>query len=79
MPRKILFIIPPYFNIEEFLDPKNSSTLPVFTIPYGVLSLESYIKANTTKGVVIELLDLNVEAYKIVKNTPTMPATLTKT
>jgi len=70
MPRKILFIIPPYFDIEDFLDPKNSSTLPVFTIPYGVLSLESYIKANTTKGVTIELLDLNIEAYKIVKNNP---------
>lgn len=68
MPRKILFIIPPYFDIEDLLDPKNSSTLPVFTIPYGVLSLESYIKANTTKGVIIELLDLNIEAYKIVKN-----------
>lgn len=70
MPRKILFIIPPYFDVEEFLDPKNSSTLPVFTIPYGVLSLESYIKANTIKDITIELLDLNIEAYKIVKNNP---------
>lgn len=70
MPMKILFIIPPYFNIEEFLDPKNSSGLPVFTIPYGILSLESYIKAKATKNVAIELLDLNVEAYKIAKSNP---------
>ncbi|MBW2642321.1 MAG: B12-binding domain-containing radical SAM protein [Deltaproteobacteria bacterium] len=70
MPRKLLFIIPPYFDIEEFLDPKNSSTLPVFTIPYGVLSLESYIKAKTTKGVAIEILDLNIEAYKIARSNP---------
>lgn len=67
---KILFILPPYFNIEDFLDPKNSSTLPVFTIPYGILSIESYIKANAAKDVVIELLDLNIEAHKIAKNNP---------
>ncbi|MGD9731205.1 MAG: radical SAM protein [Desulfamplus sp.] len=65
---KILFIIPPYFDIEDLLEPKNSSTLPVFTIPYGVLSLEAYIKANTKKDVIIELIDLNIEAYKLIKD-----------
>ncbi|MBA3047747.1 B12-binding domain-containing radical SAM protein [Patescibacteria group bacterium] len=68
MPVKILFIIPPYFNIEDFLNPKNNQTLPVFTIPYGILSMEAYIKANATKEVAVELLDLNTEAYKIAKN-----------
>ncbi len=70
MPVKILFIIPPYFNIEDFLDPKNSQTLPAFTVPYGLLSLEAYIKAKATKEIIIRLLDLNIEAYKIAKNQP---------
>jgi anaerobic magnesium-protoporphyrin IX monomethyl ester cyclase len=67
MPRNILFIIPPYLDYEEELDHGISSSLPVFTIPYGILSLEAYVKANTTKDVTIDLLDLNVESYKIAK------------
>lgn len=65
MALKFLFIIPPYFNIQDFLDPKNNQTLPAFTIPYGILSLESYVKTNCKKNVKFELLDLNIEAYKI--------------
>lgn len=72
MPIKLLFIIPPYFDIDDLLDPKNSSSLPAFTIPYGVLSLESYVKANATKEVKIELLDLNFEAYRIITSSKIM-------
>jgi len=70
MSKKILFIVPPYFDPQELLSPARSSALPVFTIPYGILSLDSYLKANSTKEVSTELLDLNVEAYNVVRKNP---------
>ena len=67
MSKNILFIIPPYFNIQDYISNDKESSLPVFTIPYGVLSLESYIRLNAHCPVNIELLDLNIEIYKIAK------------
>jgi len=54
---KILYIIPPYFYHKE-----NSitDTLPTFTIPYGILSIDSYIKHNI-KNTESQLFDFNVE------------------
>ena len=68
MTKKILFITPPYFNIEDTGKNSASSYLPCFTIPYGILSMASYMKAHVKKGFCVELLDLNLEAYKIAKN-----------
>ncbi len=65
MKTRILFIIPPYFNIDDFLAPKNNHIIPSFTIPYGILSLEAYVKKNAHKEVEFDLLDLNIVAYKI--------------
>ena len=43
-PKNILFIIPPYFNIQDYISEEKKSILPTFTIPYGVLSIDSYLK-----------------------------------
>lgn len=60
--KKVLFIIPPYFDFKNYVTDK--SLHPVFTIPYGILSLDSYIKKNSNVEVKIDLLDLNLELFK---------------
>lgn len=64
--KKIMFIIPPYFSFEEY---NNSMELnikkPVFTIPYGVLSMLAFSKKLLTQQVEAEVLDLNIFAYHI--------------
>ena len=62
--KNILFIIPPYFNIQDFICEEKKSILPTFTIPYGVLSIYSYIKKYSKYTVNAELLDLNLEIFK---------------
>lgn len=56
---KILFVIPPYFSIHER---ENITTiLPAFTIPYGILSIDSYIKKTSSKTIETRILDLNIK------------------
>jgi anaerobic magnesium-protoporphyrin IX monomethyl ester cyclase len=66
--QKILFIIPPFFPIRDYLAGEHTSQEPVFTIPYGVLSLAAYVKANSQYDVQVEIIDLNLEAYRLCKN-----------
>ncbi len=54
---RILYVIPPYF---DHTYDSLSNVLPSFTIPYGVLSIDSYIKKNI-KNIETSLLDFNVE------------------
>lgn len=58
--KKILFVIPPYFNIDDFLNQHHSYVLPSFTVPYGVLSLDAYLKGKCTSSVETRILDLNI-------------------
>ena len=64
--KNILFIIPPYFNIQDFISEEKKSILPTFTIPYGVLSIDSYLRRYSEYPVNTELLDLNLGMYKII-------------
>jgi anaerobic magnesium-protoporphyrin IX monomethyl ester cyclase len=64
--KKILFIIPPYFHIRDFVAKSHTSQRPVFTIPYGILSLAAYIKANSKYDIQLEIIDLNLEAFKLI-------------
>jgi len=65
---RILFIIPPYFNIDDYLPGNNrSSVMPPFTIPYGILSLQAYMKAHCTTPVEIEIMDLNLPMRQAVE------------
>jgi len=64
--RKILFIIPPYFNIEEYVSQSHVSQKPVFTIPYGILSLAAYVKSRAGMETDFEIIDLNLEAARLL-------------
>jgi anaerobic magnesium-protoporphyrin IX monomethyl ester cyclase len=67
--KKILFIIPPYYNIRDYRSEQHAAQLPVFTIPYGILSLAAYIKATSAVNAEFDILDLNLEAYKLSNRT----------
>lgn len=58
--KRILFVIPPYFNFDDFLNRHRSNVLPAFTLPYGVLSLDAYLKKECTNEVKTKVLDLNI-------------------
>lgn len=66
--KKVLFIIPPYFNADDYLNKSRAAVLPSFTIPYGILSMESYLKVRCKSGIDMQLLDLNVTLQKLVED-----------
>lgn len=60
----MLFIIPPSYNIEEY-SKSVADKKPVFTIPYGILSIISYVnRLSETKLVEAKILDINLELNK---------------
>ena len=66
--KKVLFIIPPYFNADDYLNKERAAVLPSFTIPYGILSMESYLNARCKSAIDMQLLDLNVTLQKLVED-----------
>ncbi|MGD0229658.1 MAG: radical SAM protein [Syntrophorhabdales bacterium] len=62
--KKILFIIPPFFHVNDYLSKEITAKLPLFTVPYGVLSLAAYGKAYSRYDVKTRIIDLNLEVYK---------------
>jgi radical SAM superfamily enzyme YgiQ (UPF0313 family) len=66
--KKVLFIIPPYFNADDYLNKSRAAVLPAFTIPYGILSLESFLSANCRSPVDLRMLDLNITLQELVDN-----------
>ncbi|GAB4356858.1 MAG: hypothetical protein Kow006_24250 [Gammaproteobacteria bacterium] len=64
---RILFIIPPYFDVDDYLGQTRTSVLPPFTIPYGILSLDAYLKQRCRKQVEVSVLDLNLPLKKLVE------------
>lgn len=63
---KLLFIIPPYFNADDYLNNGRAAVLPQFTIPYGILSMESYLMAACKSPLELQMLDLNVTLQKLI-------------
>ena len=57
---RLLFIIPPYFNVDDYVGASRGNTLPPFTIPYGILSMDSYLKVHCRTDVEVRILDLNL-------------------
>ena len=66
----LLFVIPPYFDAEELISPEKNSSLPAFTIPYGILSMEAYLTENFD-GLQTRILDLNVTLAEYIDTKPT--------
>lgn len=66
--KKVLFIIPPYFNADDYLNKSRAAVLPSFTIPYGILSMESYLHARCESAIDMQLLDLNIMLQKLVED-----------
>lgn len=65
--KKVLFIIPPYFNADDYLNKSRAAVLPAFTIPYGILSLQSYLNATCRLPVELQMLDLNITLQELVE------------
>jgi anaerobic magnesium-protoporphyrin IX monomethyl ester cyclase len=66
--KRLLFIIPPYFNADDYLNKSRAAVLPAFTIPYGILSLKSYLGATCRSPIELEMLDLNITLQELVDN-----------
>jgi len=68
---KILFIIPPYFHIQDYISQSTTFQQPVFTIPYGILSLAAYVKAKAYSkyDIHFDIMDLNLDASKFLNVT----------
>ncbi|MCC7253998.1 radical SAM protein [Hyphomicrobium sp.] len=64
---KLLFVVPPYFNAADYLDKSRAAVLPAFTIPYGILSMEAYLKKACRSAVEIRLVDLNITLKRLVE------------
>src|SRR6186997_1041044 len=65
--KKVLFIIPPYFNADDYLNKSRAAVLPAFTVPYGILSLQSYLNATCRSAVELQMLDLNITLQALVE------------
>lgn len=63
---RILFIIPPYFDVADYSAENRASVLPPFTIPYGMLSLHAYLDKNCSTPPEIDILDLNLPLRDLV-------------
>lgn len=66
---RILFVIPPYFNVDDYVTENSSRILPPFTIPYGVLSLSAYITNKCSRKVQVRIFDLNVSLKNAIAST----------
>jgi len=62
---RILFLIPPYFNIDDYGSDARSSVLPPFTMPYGILSLSAFLAQRCAHKPEVRVLDLNVHLKEI--------------
>jgi radical SAM superfamily enzyme YgiQ (UPF0313 family) len=65
--KKLLFVIPPYFNADDYLNKTRAAVLPAFTIPYGILSLQTYLDATCRSPVELQMLDLNITLQELVE------------
>lgn len=65
--KKLLFVIPPYFNAADYLDKSRAAVLPAFTIPYGILSMEAYLMKHCEQLEELRLVDLNVTLKRLVE------------
>lgn len=56
---KFLFLIPPYFKAEDFIAENKFQALPAFTVPYGIVSMISYL-SDRVDDWDFDVVDLNI-------------------
>lgn len=56
---RFLFLIPPYFKAEDFVAENKFEALPAFTVPYGIVSMISYLSARVDDWE-FDVIDLNI-------------------
>ena len=60
--QRILFIIPLY----DYMGKSTTIAMQAFSMPYGMLLIDVYIKANVKDEIETDLLDLNIEAFRFI-------------
>jgi anaerobic magnesium-protoporphyrin IX monomethyl ester cyclase len=65
--KRLLIIIPPYFEVGDLTSPERAAVLPTFTIPYGVLSLQAYLNKYCSVEHEFRMLDLNVVLLDMIR------------
>lgn len=68
MHEDILWLIPPYFSVSDFTLNDRASVYPQFTIPYGILSMDSYLKRYSNKKLETSVIDFNLVLKKYMDN-----------
>lgn len=66
----VLFVIPPYYDYNSYVDKNITTQLPIFTIPYGVLSIAAYAKKHSHQDIVFDVVDLNLQTYTLIQTCP---------
>lgn len=64
---RILFVIPPYCNVDDYSGNTRANVLPPFTIPYGLLSLDAYLAKRCVRPVMLSVLDLNLPLKRAIE------------
>lgn len=64
--KKVGFIIPPYFDGSDYISDEKTAVLPAFTIPYGILSIVTFLNANLSRNVNFKIFDLNILLKEIL-------------
>jgi len=72
--KNVLFIIPPYFDIANYVSKDLKARAPIFTLPTGVLSIAAYVKMHSKCDIQVGVLDLNREAFKLCQRTAEIEA-----
>lgn len=70
--KRLLFVIPPYFNAADYLNKVRSAVLPAFTVPYGILSMQAYLRAHCAVPHETRVLDLNITLKRLVDERSTL-------
>lgn len=77
--KKVLFIIPTSYDINDLINKKHSSNTLALTIPYGVLSLAAYIEEYSKCDIEVGILDLNLEIHKAIASITNVEDTIKTT
>lgn len=65
--QRVLFVISPYADVDDYAAGNRFSVLPPFTAPYGILLMDACLKARCVKPVDVDITDLNLPLRQTVE------------